>query len=331
MTVVSVEVVRDAASLQALRAEWDALVDVAAGATPFQRPGWIVPWMENMGIETPCALALRCGGDLVGLLPAFLRGPDGDRTFSLMGAGSSDHLDAIAAVGFERSVLDAVHDWLEETRGQWRSCTFDELGPRALLRELAPPAGAHARIDPQSVCPVLVAADGDFEAVVPRPQLARLSKARRRVERMGELELRRRDRGDDLLQTLHALIALHAKRWELRREAGVLGDARVRRLHEDVVNAFAARGMVRLYSMHMGGTPAAVVYGFREGARLHLYLQAVEPALERLDPGTVLVGFVIEDALREGVREVDFLRGGEPSKYAWGAMDEANARVCIAA
>jgi CelD/BcsL family acetyltransferase involved in cellulose biosynthesis len=248
-----------------------------------------------------------------------------------MGAGISDHLDVVAAVDFEKTVLDAVHGWLEDTRGAWRSCTFDELGPRALLRDLAPPTGAQARIDPQSVCPVLVAAGGDLDAVVPRPQLARLRKATRRAERAGQVEIRRRDRSDDPLQTLQVLFALHAKRWELRREPGVLGDARVRRLHENVVNAFSARGAVRLYAMHLDGCPAAVVYGFREGARLHVYLQGIEPGLESLSPGTVLLGFVIADALREGVREVDFLRGGEAYKYAWGAMDEANARVCIAA
>jgi CelD/BcsL family acetyltransferase involved in cellulose biosynthesis len=43
----------------------------------------------------------------------------------------------------------------------------------------------------------------------------------------------------------------------------------------------------------------------------------------------VLLGLVLEDALREGVREIDFLRGAERYKYAWGAKDEANERLCI--
>ena len=42
-------------------------------------------------------------------------------------------------------------------------------------------------------------------------------------------------------------------------------------------------------------------------------------------PGTLLLGAVIEQAMREGRREIDFLRGAERYKYAWGAVDRMNA------
>jgi CelD/BcsL family acetyltransferase involved in cellulose biosynthesis len=331
--VISVELLRTAAAVESLREEWDALADIFVGATPFQRPAWAMAWMQQMSIASPLVVAIRCGRDLVGIVPGFVSDAESPRTFSLLGAGASDHLDAIAAPGFERATLDALRGWMEDAREQWQACTLDEIGPRAVLRDLRVPSGARATIEPQSVCPVLAIAEEHataLEDAVPRPQVARLRKARRRAERMGSVDLSRADRGD-FIATMRTLFALHAKRWELRREPGVLGDSNVRKLHENVSAAFAARGALRLYALGIGGQTAGIIYGFRERQRLHMYLQGIEPALERASPGMLLVGFAIDDALAEGIREIDFLRGGEPYKYAWGAMDEANARVCIAA
>jgi CelD/BcsL family acetyltransferase involved in cellulose biosynthesis len=330
--LVRIDVLRTPAELESLRAAWDALADACFGTTPFQRPAWALAWTRHMQIETPRALAVHEGRDLVGLLPAFVSGSTPRRAMSLLGAGISDHLDALAAPGFEPVVIDAMRGWLARSRAEWDKCVFDELGPRALLRELCAPAGMRATIEPQSVCPVLRIPDEQaiLEGAVPRHHCAKLREAHRRAERTGALVHARGDR-EEFPDALRTLFALDAKRWELRHEAGVLGDPRVRRLHEEVAAAFASRGTLRFYLVRMGGVAAAVIYAFREQRRLHMVLQGIEPALERLSPGLLAVGYAIEDALAEGVREFDFLRGAEPHKYAWGAMDEANARVWIAA
>ena len=331
--MTELEVIRTPEGVRDLRVEWDALCNVAVESTPFQRPAWALAWLEQFGTDGPVVLALRCGHDLVGLMPAFLRGSGGGagRTLCLMGAGVSDHLDALAAPGFVRPTLDAIHEWLHGARLLWTSCVFDELGPRAVLRELRSPPGTKATIEPQSVCPVLVSkGETDLDRVVPPPQLARMRKAHHGAGRMGRVDVARADGPEERENAMRTLVALHARRWELRREPGMMGDPRARRMHDDVSRAFASRAALRLYRLDIDGKPAAVVYGFRERQRLYLYLQGTDPTLERASAGTLVVGYAIADALAEGIEEVDFLRGGEAHKYAWGAMDEANARMCIA-
>jgi CelD/BcsL family acetyltransferase involved in cellulose biosynthesis len=328
--LVDIDVVGGPQGLEAMIPAWDALCDAAAHATPFQRPAWAIPWMRHMGAGGPRALALRCGRDLVGLLATNGWTAGGRRTLSLVGAGVSDHLDVLAAPGFEQTVLDATTEWLEGTREEWDECAFDEIGPCALLQGLRAPPGTLATRQLQSVCPVLTLPEGEWELerAVPTAQAARWRKAWRRADRVASVDLVRPDRGD-LGEALRALFALHAKRWESRNQPGVLDAAPVRRLHEEAARAFAARGALRLYGLRYDGRYAAVVYGFREARRLHLYMQGIDPALERASPGTILVGLVVQDALREGVHQIDFLRGAEPYKYAWGASDEASVRLCI--
>jgi CelD/BcsL family acetyltransferase involved in cellulose biosynthesis len=310
---------------------WAALCRTSAGTTPFQSEAWVVPWMTCMRISEPRILAVRCGRDLVGVAPLFAWGEAPRRTISPLGAGISDHLDVVAAAGFEACTLDAVTEWLEREAPAWDACVFDELGPQALLRRLRPPGGRAATFEPQSVCPVLAlpAEPRPLDAVIPRLQAQKVRKDRRRAEGIGPVTFERADRGD-AAATLHLLFELHAKRWQLRGQPGVLADARIRDLHVDAAARFGRRGELRLYLLKVGGAPAAVVYGLRWGRRLHLYMQGIEPALDRASPGTLVLAHVLEDAMGEGITEVDFLRGGEAYKYAWGASDEVNVQVRIA-
>jgi CelD/BcsL family acetyltransferase involved in cellulose biosynthesis len=38
---------------------------------------------------------------------------------------------------------------------------------------------------------------------------------------------------------------------------------------------------------------------------------------------------VIDDAIRDGKRSVDFLRGRESYKYAWGGRDQETYQLCL--
>jgi CelD/BcsL family acetyltransferase involved in cellulose biosynthesis len=283
-----------------------------------------------MQVHDPRVLAVCEGRDVVGIAPFFVWGAAPARTVSPLGVGVSDHLDVIAATGFERCTLDAVTEFLEREAGTWNACSFEELGPQALLRDLRTPAGRATALRQQSVCPVL-SMPSDFpsvETVIPRPQIQKLRKDQRRARGIGPLAFERADRCD-AEGALRLLFTLHQKRWERRGEPGVLGDPRIRALHADAAALFGACGELRLYVLHIGGTPAAVVYGLRWGPRLYLYMQGIEPALDRASPGTLILGFVLDDAIHEGVTEIDFLRGAEPYKYAWGAVDEVNIAMTL--
>jgi CelD/BcsL family acetyltransferase involved in cellulose biosynthesis len=77
----------------------------------------------------------------------------------------------------------------------------------------------------------------------------------------------------------------------------------------------------RFYGLRLGGRLVSSWYGFHAHGICYAYLTGFEPGTERLQPGTLLVGHAIEAAEREGLAEFDFLRGQEPFKYFWGAID----------
>ena len=71
----------------------------------------------------------------------------------------------------------------------------------------------------------------------------------------------------------------------------------------------------------------AVLYAFAGGKSTYYYLSGFDPAFDKLSPGTLIVGHAIEEAIAEGHRWFDFMRGQENYKYAWGALETRTKRV----
>ena len=62
---------------------------------------------------------------------------------------------------------------------------------------------------------------------------------------------------------------------------------------------------------------------------LLLYNSGFDPGYREVSPGLVLLARCIEDAIRHGYREYDFLRGRERYKYDLGGEDRIVYRAII--
>jgi CelD/BcsL family acetyltransferase involved in cellulose biosynthesis len=123
-----------------------------------------------------------------------------------------------------------------------------------------------------------------------------------------------------------ALVSLHATRWRHFETGGVLMDSRVLRFHHAAIPALAHAEMLRLFALRYRDEYIGVHYGLHHGKRSYAYLVGFDVAHEMFSPGSVLYAHAIETALNEGAEVFDFLRGGEPYKYLWGARDQENQR-----
>jgi len=86
-------------------------------------------------------------------------------------------------------------------------------------------------------------------------------------------------------------------------------------------------GLLRLNGMRLDGELIAVLYCLadppnRPEPRWYDYIGGFDPRHSALAPGTLLIAHAVECALAEGAVAFDFLRGAEPYKYRWGAVDQ---------
>ena len=72
---------------------------------------------------------------------------------------------------------------------------------------------------------------------------------------------------------------LHAARWRLRGEPGLLGDPAIQEFHRRVVARCVADGTLRLYVLWRAGEPCSVIYAFAGPDTTYCYLSGFSPAV----------------------------------------------------
>lgn len=320
--MIVVEELVTIAELEAIRDEWTQLWERCPSATPFQHPAWLLPWCRVFALAPLFVLAVRDGRRLVGLAPLSLALHDGKEVVTLLGDGVSDYLDAIFEPGAADDGMRAVLGFLEAERSRWDFCSFDRLRPGSPLLEAPLPPGWIESREVQEVCLVL----SPPRDALSSSRLLRYAKhCRRRAERLGRVSLEVAA-GRDLGACIETLRELHGARWRARGEPGVFGRPIVRRFHAEAAPELAAAGLLRVHVLRIADRCVAAYYELFAHRRAYLYVGGFDLAFARLSPGTLVLGVVIEGAIEAGAEEIDFLRGRNSHKYAWGAQDRATFR-----
>jgi CelD/BcsL family acetyltransferase involved in cellulose biosynthesis len=319
---VSVAIVDSPEELAALGPEWTDLWTRVPAATLFQRPEWLVPWSRHLRHDRLHVVAVRDGRRLVALLP-FVVGPFG---VALAGGGVSDYLDVLVDPAAESMVGPLLSRVLAELDHRCVAADLPQRSP--LLRWSIDCAGP---VERDGVCPVWSwSGDRPPMEALPAGFARRLAYARRRAAREG---FRFEEvRASTLQPFLDALFELHAARWQVRGEAGVLADPCVERFHREAAEGLLAAGLLAMHGLRdPGGRLVAVTYGFLSRRRGALYVSGFDPAFAARSPGMLTIGRTIESAHAAGARAFDFLRGTEAYKYDWGARDEWTMRRVLRA
>ena len=330
------------------RAWWDAygsnsheetLVLVPEDGPPDAEPIAIVPLMHRHEVEPQDALThttMRHGADI--------EMTDVPATATAVFFGASYHADyatILAAPGDLAAVANAVVDHLADASGRrpWdvvdlRRLRCGDLAADALAsaigaREIT--EGWTLNLEREDVCPVVsLPPETDVEAYLStlgKKERHEIRRKVRRAEAVGEIRL---DDSADPLADLETFIELHQKRWGAD---GLFpdtpGGAQSRVLFRRLFELHGANGPLRLTFLSVGGRRIAAGVHF-ETADGYLYYNAgVDPDARDLSPGVLMVHAYVTRALAAGVRRLDFLRGDEPYKYEWGAVDEPIRRILV--
>ena len=167
----------------------------------------------------------------------------------------------------------------------------------------------------------------DYLATLGKKERHEVRRKVRRAEAVGELTLT--DAADPLAE-LPEFIDLHQRRWGVD---GLFpdtpGGAQSRVFFRRLFELFGADGSLRLAFLAVGGTRIAAGISFETPDALLYYNAGVDPEARELSPGVLMVERYLRRALERGIARLDFLRGDEPYKYEWGAVDEPIRRLLV--
>lgn len=306
MSTLTLNLIRCAAELAALEGDWQALWERVPGASPFQSPHWLLPWWRIFGTEQPVVACVFEGERLCAVLPMYLLAHE--QKLLPIGVGGSDYFDVLAEPQTAHRVIgDLLGTVLEAGREAGaRVCDLTDVPTDAQLRALDLPW------KDDTACPVLPLRHD----AVPALQRRKLRMNRNRAERCGRWQVM------EAADALPALLRLNHARWGANRPVhALLQDAAPRLLNAALARLAVFRDGSRIAA-------ACLVLLDRSG-RLYFYMSGFDAECAHFSPGSLLIGAMIEQAIREGQHEAHFLRGTEAYKYRWGAADRWNASCRI--
>ena len=329
------------------RAWWDAygenahdqlLVVCRNDSSADQEPIAIVPLMHRHEVEPTDAAThttMRHGADLR-LTPvpptatAILFGASYHADYATILADPDD-LPAVAkaVAAYAASPASGAWDVVDLRRLRCADPTGTELAAAFGALEIA--QGWTLNVEREDVCPVATLPVGDdietYLGTLGKKVRHEIRRKVRRAQAVGEVRL---VDSTDPLADLEVFIDLHQRRWG---DDGLFpptrGGDQSRVMFRRLFELFGSDGSLGLTMLWVGDRRIAAGVHFETADALLYYNAGLDPTARELSPGVLMIYCYVQRALERGIRRMDFLRGDEPYKYEWGAVDEPVQRVLV--
>ena len=335
-----VEVLRDPEALDAIEHDWNELLRTS-DATVFQSFEWQRTWWRHFGERRRGArlhvVTIRDGSTLVAVAPLWLEtsrllGLAPVRRLRWIGCGDSDYLHLLVARGREEECVERVAAVLARDAGLFDVAVLEDTSDRSrtdlLLGDALSRHGWTVSRVAAQPCPE-TALLRSWEETIAAFRIHHRREIRRRlrnIERAHRIELEVVSRPEEVDSAIRELMEMHQQRWERDGYWGAFSDPGVMPFHRDVAARLGARGWLFLAFLRVDGHRRAGNYGFSFGDAVLTFQTAVrhDPELTPLSPGRVLHALTMQWAIANGRTRYDFMRGAEPYKYDFDAVDVPN-------
>ncbi len=333
----SIRVVTTLEEFKTLAERWNSLLRQTASDNVFLTWEWLYTWAKHYLGEHHLWILLvyKENSELVGIAPLYIArikmyGGLNLRDMRFLGTRgvSSSYLDLIVAEKHKKAVCEQFYRHLHgEARSLWDFLTLSEIPCSSstidILGGFVQEAGEVLEIAGMTACPVIELSSclGDFIQGISRNERYNIQRKRKRLKRAGCVSYGRATSVHDVEKEMDTFIQLHQARWEQKGSRGVFGRPHCQKFHRDITRLFGERGWVNLDFLMLDGEAIAGIYGYTYNGRYYFYLPGFNPdSLPQASPGILLLFHRIEEAVREGYREFDLLRGFEDYKMAWASF-----------
>lgn len=308
-----------------LAAEWEAFV-VSAGGSFFQTPTWVASWWATVGQKpstevrfwrdssgklTTVALRSRVSERIHARVPI----PIGYCTNTGTGVGGADN----AGWCVNGPTPPGLIDWAARSSA-WRP---------TLLQNIAADSaeGLNGKVLRRTLCPRL-----DIrafrEASVGSSKLRKQIRYNRTRLTAEGVALLWHPPGSVTPELLERLVSLHGERREMKGDSTTFTTERLA-LHESLASKSSQIVGTAAVEASRDGKSVAILYGLVCGSTFSYYQSGWDPSLAKHSIGSVLISESISLAGDQGAQVYDFLRGPEPYKYRFGAVDRTDVDILI--
>ncbi|MGE5530952.1 MAG: GNAT family N-acetyltransferase [Bacteroidota bacterium] len=317
------QVISDPAELEALRPQYDELLERSSAVSPFLLLEWLLPWYRYYGrrLDLHCAV-VRQGDRLLAAAPLTVERTRGGLRHEIVrflgtGRGLRGNYFNLILDPAEPAGTDLLLEHLSGLLEDRRVLRLEHLSPYADGREtvalLLREAGREAVVQAEHGCVkgALPETFAQFVKNVPAP-------IRRNHLRAGDHNIcqhfggadydlcTRPEQVEEFLDNVGFLNTLRKRRIGLKSS---WDDERNHACRVDIAQGMLRRGALRLERVGCGGNIMAALIGFVFKNRYFCYNIGFNQNYAQYEPGHVLLARRIRDCIAEGLSEFDFLVG----------------------
>ncbi len=311
-----------------IQGEWAELLPECTTNTIFVTPWWQAAWWQRFGTGAElCIASVRNGGSVLGIAPLVLR----DGVVSFLGdTDLFDYHDFIVPRGKEDAFYPALCEFLLSL--DWHTLELKSVPEDSptlrYVPALAGRKGFAVELKEEDRAPI---------AVLPstwEEYLERLSKKDRHELRRKLRRLEKASGSRQYVCTMPDVVAasmqefFHLLRASDPNKQEFLTPER-EGFFRDVAAELARRGQFRLYFLEVEGVRVAACICFDHADSYLLYNSGYDPSYSALSVGLLNKALCLKEAIEEGRKYFDFLRGTERYKYDLGGTDRVIYRLTV--
>lgn len=327
----------------ALANEWNELLARSRFDTLFLTHEWQTTWWQGLGEGDLWIVAFRQpdSGRLVGIAPLYrLQHKAGlwadSHVLHLVGCTEvSDYLDLIIETGQEEAVYETLCHWLHSADAPaWDVLDLCNLPEVSLSYQTLPvivrSAGHRVDVAQEDVAPFIPLPsryDDYLSKRVEKKQRHEIRRKQRRAEREAQVGFYLVGPEHNLTEEVDDFIALQQAS---RPDKEAFMTPEMQRFFHYAARRMLDAGYLHLTFLTLNGVKAATYFSFEYKGHLLLYNSGYDTdEFSHLSPGWVLLAYLIQHSIAEGLQVFDFLQGDEEYKYRFGSQDNRVMRTVI--
>jgi CelD/BcsL family acetyltransferase involved in cellulose biosynthesis len=333
---MSIELIQSTSDFLSLKEDWNTLLTSSASHVPFLRHEYLASWWKTLGggEYDQGSLAIMVDrnpdGTLEGIAPLFV---NGDRLMFLGSHEISDYLDFIAPPEKLTSFIQEIFSFLQENPvPEWNVIDLYNLPENStslsVLEVTAEMAGYKVQQEVIQPSPYLLLPEswGDYLGSLKDRYRREINKKITNAETYFlPVSWYMVDDLENLEGELDAFLYLMANN---PQKDLFLTEKMIEQMKLVSREAFQ-EGWLQLAFLMVGDIKAAGYLNFDFNNQIWVYNSGIDPLFENLSPGLILLGKIIEWAIDQGRKGLDFMRGSEDYKYQFGGVDKKVLRVEI--
>ena len=319
--------------------DWNALVQKSSTNTPFQLYEYLKGWWDHKGGGewNEGKLLIVCGyqdGELVGIAPLFHTVYGGRNTILFLGSIEiSDYLDFIYNPEAGPDFITQTLAFLKENKSpdfeNLLLVNLPESSPTIkLLKEACQKNGLKMDSERAYHTPSIHLAD-DWDAYLAGIDKKQRHEIRRKMRRAQEspqtiswYQVNEREKLETEIEDFFRLMITDEEKKKFLTE-------KMRLQMRSIIEWAFNDSILQLSFLTVEDEKAAAYLCFDYHDRIWVYNSGFDPQFRDYSPGWVMLSYLIQNAIENGKKNFDFMRGDETYKYRFGAEDSFVLRVRI--